>query len=92
MFANFIFGPFMPIFAEKFSVKKRVIGGIIILLFFLILLVIVAVVYNTDAGFGLSLVITFCVGNLLIYNFKGSMNSISQNTLIAVASQTGGSL
>lgn len=71
MFANFLFGPLMPIFAAKLSTKSIFVGGITILCFFLILLVLVAVVGDgSKTGFALSLVITFCVGKIIIKHLK----------------------
>jgi len=65
----------MPIIAQKFTAKTRVVGSLIILCIFLILLV--AVTKLQDAlGFHISLVLTFLIGTI---------NSICSNTMIAMA-------
>ena len=64
----------MPLLAQKFSVRIRISGGLIVLSCLLIFLPMIAELCPNSTGFGLSLLITFLIGNFLRKKIMNNKN------------------
>jgi solute carrier family 29 (equilibrative nucleoside transporter), member 1/2/3 len=64
MFANFMWGPFMPYFSSKFSLFSRISFGLIVLSVVMLLLPLIAqLMPHSGVGFALCLICTYLIGS-----------------------------
>jgi hypothetical protein len=69
MFANFMWGPFMPYFSSKFSLFSRISFGLIVLSVVMLLLPLIAqLMPHSGVGFALCLICTYLIGNKMKIN------------------------